>query len=141
VSAEGEPWRATAAMKAAVDRLRAGGSELWAADGYEGATDGIATDVLGRRMLFRQGLAALVRLSRAPVLPIVASWRGASIDVTVHPPLDLSAAGGTDDAVVQAAARWLDGYLRRHPEELWPERVRELLALPAAGTDTPAPSA
>jgi lauroyl/myristoyl acyltransferase len=138
VSAEGEPWQATAASKAAVDRLRGGGSVLWAADGYEGATGGVATDVLGRRVMLRQGLATLVRLSRAPVLPTVASWRGGSIDVTVHPPLDVSAAGATDDAVVRAAARWLDAYLRRHPEELWPERVRELLALPAAA---PSPSA
>ena len=66
VSAEGEPWRATAALKAAVDRLRGGGLVLWAGDGYEGATGGGEVEILGRRVVFRQGLATLVRLSGAP---------------------------------------------------------------------------
>ena len=144
VSAEGEPWRATAALKAAVDRLRGGGLVLWAGDGYEGATGGGEVEILGRRVVFRQGLATLVRLSGAPVLPIVASWRGGLIEVTLHPPLELAAggaAGRTPEAIVGTAAGWLDGYLREHPEELWPERVRELLAAPAAGKSAPVPSA
>jgi lauroyl/myristoyl acyltransferase len=135
VSAEGEPWRAIAAVKTAVDRLRGGGFVLWAGDGNEGA-GGFEAELLRRRVVFRQGLATLVRLSRAPVLPVVASWRGSSIDVTVHPPLELPS--GADAAqIVGAAARWLDRYLREYPEELWPDRVRELLAAPVATSDAP----
>jgi lauroyl/myristoyl acyltransferase len=135
VSAGGDPWRATAALKAAVDRLRSGGFVLLAGDAYEGA-GGIEAAILGRRFVFRQGLAALVRHSGAPVLPVVASWRGASIDVTLHPPLELPA-GGDAEGVVGATARWFDGYLRAHPEELWPDRMRELLAAPVIAESPP----
>jgi lauroyl/myristoyl acyltransferase len=130
VAAAGDTWTATAALKAVLDRLRCGGFVLMAGDGYEGARS-VEAEVLGRRLTFRQGLATLVRLSGAPVLPIVASWRGGSIVVTLHPPRDLWD-GGDADAVVQACARWLDGYLRAYPEELWPDRMREMLAAPPA---------
>jgi lauroyl/myristoyl acyltransferase len=134
VSAGGDVWRSAAALKAAVDRLRGGGFVLLAGDGRQGI-GGVEAEVLGRRLFFRQGLATLVRLSGAPVLPIVASWRGSSIDVTVHPPLEVPAGSPADqlaERVVGASARWLDSYLRAFPEEIWPERVRELLAAPAA---------
>jgi lauroyl/myristoyl acyltransferase len=143
VSAEGAPWRGAAALKAAVDRLRGGGFVLLAGDGRQGV-GGVEAPVLGHRLLFRQGLATLVRLSGAPVLPIVASWSGNSIDVTVHPPLELPTGVGADEleeTVVRVAACWLDGYLRAAPEELWPERIREILAAPAVNTAAPALSA
>lgn len=130
VAAAGDTWTATAALKAVLDRLRSGGFVLMAGDGYEGAR-GVEAEVLGRRLVFRQGLATLVRLSGAPVLPVVASWRGGSIDVTLHPPLELRG-GGDAEAVVGACAHWLDGYLRAHPEGLWPDRMREMLAAPPA---------
>jgi lauroyl/myristoyl acyltransferase len=131
VSSGGDPWRAPAALEAAVDRLRSGGFVLLAGDAYEGA-GGIEAAILGRRFVFRQGLAALVRHSGAAVLPIVASWRGGSIHVTLHPPLEAPASGDAE-RVVGATARWFDGYLRAHPEELWPDRMRELMAAPVLG--------
>ena len=135
VAAGGDPWRATAALKEAVDRLRSGGFVLLAGDAYEGA-GGIEAAILGRRFVFRQGLATLVRHSGAAVLPIVASWSGGSIHVTLHPPLELPASGDAE-SVVGVTARWFDGYLRAHPEELWPDRMRELMAAPVVA-DGPA---
>jgi KDO2-lipid IV(A) lauroyltransferase len=122
-------WSAVTALKHAIERLRAGGLVLMAGDGLRGERASTTeVSVLGRRVGFHHGLAALARHSGAPVLPVVARWRGGSIEVHLHEPLAPSA---TDrDGVLHAAARWLDGYLRSAPEELRPDRIRLLLAAP-----------
>lgn len=124
-------WSAVTALKHAITRLRAGGLVLMAGDGLRG--DGASTTevvVLGRRVGFHHGLAALAQHSGAQVVPVVARWRGASIEVRLHEPLTVPA---TDrDGLLHEAAGWLDRYLRSAPEELRPDRIRLLLAAPRA---------
>ena len=141
-AADGGGARGAAALKRALAHLRAGGVVLMAGDGLQGET-GTAVAVLGRHIVLRHGASTLARLGRVPILPIVASWQGWHIEVTIHPPLPIPLSDdrevdAVDAAVASAAGRWLDTYLRNAPHELRPDRVRLLLAAPHAGVELPA---
>ncbi len=135
ITPAGSQTQAVAALKRAVVHLRAGGIAGVAGDGNYGSSVTEVT-VLNRRLAFRHGFATLARLTGAPIMPIVASWNGGTIDVTVHEPLALPAPVETplefEHAVLHAAAAWFDGYLRTYPTELRPDRVRMMLTAPRA---------
>lgn len=79
---------------------------------------------LGRRLALARGAFVLARLSRAPIVPIVARWHGTGVAVVrgeaVHP-------GSDDEATAAAVAGWLEHYLLEHPEQIGP-RTLELLS-------------
>lgn len=79
--------------------------------------------MLGRRFAFARGAFALARLSRAPVVPIVARWQGASVLITCGDPV---APDDDAESMATAVAMWLERYLLEHPEQIG-HRTLELL--------------
>ena len=61
------------ALKSAHDRLRKGGIVAIAADGEDGQL-GLRAPFLGRSIRVSRGLAALARLTGAPIIPILTTW-------------------------------------------------------------------
>lgn len=118
-------------VKRALEYLRAGGFVCTGIDHPLG--NGIVqVPFMGLRLNLRRGVAALARLSGAPVIPISQRWDalGRAITVTVHDPLPRPAcpegAGiAFEEAVLAEAARWAERYARAFPEEL----CLDLLAL------------
>jgi Bacterial lipid A biosynthesis acyltransferase len=118
-------------VRRALAHLRAGGVVCTALDHPLG-TGVAAVPFLGRRLYLRRGLAALARLSGAPVIPVSQRWDalGRSITVTFHDPLPPPACPARprvafEQAVLAEAARWVERYVRAFPEEL----CLDLLAL------------
>lgn len=119
--------RRTNALRAAVAELGAGGYVVSTLDGGHGAaTEG---SVLGRRLDLGRGAFALARLTRAPVVPVVALWRGDRVVCELAP--------AVEDA--GAAARWLDRLLNREPRQITLGLIRLLLFGPtvAAAEEQP----
>ena len=118
-----DPAMALTGLKRAMGRLRERGFVLIAGDGAQGAA-AVELPFLEGRFPFQRGLAALHRLTGAPIVPITAHWRAGTppIEVTVHPPLDLPAPGADPGAyeveVLRVVAHWLDHHHRQHPEQM-----------------------
>jgi hypothetical protein len=125
-------------VKRALEHLRAGGLVCTCLDHPLG--NSIApVPFLGRRLHLRRGVAALARLSGAPVLPVSQRWDalGRSITVTFHDPLPPPAAAAAgrvafEQAVLAGAARWVESYARAFPEELCLDLLALSLATPQA---------
>ncbi len=107
-----EEWQRVAAFSHCARTVRAGGFALVTADGLGGAR--VMTTLLGREVPLSAGPFALARLTAAPLLPVAARWRGRALHVAAGEPIPVA-----DPAeMASAVARWLEGYLREHPEEL-----------------------
>jgi lauroyl/myristoyl acyltransferase len=113
-------------------QLAAGGLVVLALDSWFGA--GLEVRVAGRRATFAPGLGRLVRMTGAPVFPLLGRWAAADrIELVVHEPLPASVEPPSDDleaAVVRQAAAWLDGHLASHPEDLSQAQLRWLRCCP-----------
>jgi hypothetical protein len=96
---------AVSALKDAVDTLRAGGSVLMMADGHVGSK--INVQVGGRSFGLRRGAFAAARLTGTPVQPVIALWKGRSIEFCLGAPIPI----GQEAEMAQAFARWLERYL------------------------------
>lgn len=126
-----------AALKRAVDALRAGEVVVGTLDGPGGASTREVT-CLGRRIVLRRGAFTLARITGAPVVPVVCAWTPRQhIEMRVAPPIarpdrqDLNGTEFEDDMAMRTAA-WIDAYLRAHPQEIWPSTLRYYLAAPRA---------
>jgi len=125
-----------AALKRAVDRLRAGGVVVYAVDvPWEDRETAIGPfPLLGRAAPLKPGASLMARLGRAAVAPVTARWTGRTVEVDVHAPIVGTAppdcAAGADRAVDGAVCVFWDGYLRAHPGELWVESLRAIARAP-----------
>jgi hypothetical protein len=127
-----------AALKRAIDHLRAGGLVVATLDGPGGTSTGEVT-CLGRRIVLRRGPFTLARLTGTPLVPVVCAWtRQSHVEVRIASPIEpprsdgLTSTGLEDDMAVRTA-QWLDAYLRAEPQEIWPSTLRQYLAAPRAG--------
>lgn len=111
-----------AALKGAIDELRAGTAVLAVPDGPGGTHAGSVT-CLGRDIVLRRGAFMLARVTGVPVTPIVASWGpDGEIGIDVGPALPVPSGPGAraiESAHAAAAARWLEDYLTRAPGQIW----------------------
>jgi hypothetical protein len=76
----------------------------------------------------------MARLTGAPLLPLVARWRGGEVEVEAGDPLAAPAAPepeAWERALAAAAARWLERYLLGSPAETGLSLLRVFLT---AGT-------
>jgi hypothetical protein len=117
----------------AVEYLRGGGIVLAAVDGPGGASTR-PVSCLGRRIVLRRGAFMLARVTNASIVPAVARWTtGGRIETTFGDPLTV-VEGGDENAcehtLAQAAAGWLEDYLTRRPEEIWPYLLRSFEQAP-----------
>jgi hypothetical protein len=121
VSTGEDEWSGARALGRAVAALRSGAFVFLAMDGQEAAT--IEAPALGGTVALARGPFALARLTATPIVPLVARWRGLSIEIalgdTVQPSLD-------EHAMAAEAAAWLDRYLRSFPGELSPHLLGAL---------------
>ena len=127
----------SAALKRAVDHVRAGGTVVATIDGPGGTSTG-EVECLGRRIVFRRGPFVLSRLTGAPLVPVVCAWTSdARIAVRIAAPIDRPAnrdlaADEFETLMAARTARWLDAYLRAEPQEIWLSTLRNFLAAPRA---------
>lgn len=110
-----DEWAGARALGRAVAALRSGAFVFLAMDGQEAAT--IEAPALGGTIALARGPFALARITATPIVPLVARWRGLTIEVavgdTVQPSLE-------EHAMAAEAAAWLERYLRSFPGELSP---------------------
>jgi hypothetical protein len=130
----GTPEARARVLKEAVDHVRAGGLVVTTLDG-PGGTSSHEVDCLGRRIVFRRGPLALSRITGVPIVPAVCAWTADhGIDVRLHEPVHASVKGEAELEMASALARWLEGYLRAEPHQLWPSTLRYFLSAPPSAS-------
>lgn len=125
-----------AALKKAVESLRSGDLVVATIDG-PGGTSTRDVSCLDRHIVLRRGPFTLARLTGCPLIPTVCAWtRDGGIEMRVADPIVSpewdSPGAGFEDTMAARTAQWLDGYLRAHPEEIWPSTLRNYLSAPPA---------
>jgi lauroyl/myristoyl acyltransferase len=121
ITSEGTEQQRAAVMVRALEYLRAGNLVLLALDAASDAA--IETKCLGNRLALARGAFALARITGAPIVPLVMRWRGTDVQVMLGKRLE----GETEEQLADAAAQWLEHYLRESPRELTLGLLRELL--------------
>ena len=121
-STRGNDVARAAVFLRAVDSLKRGDIVCLAVDLTPGAP--LQTTCLGRPLPLARGAFALARVTGARVVPVVARWTPNGMRLVVGDALE----GSTEASLADAAARWLDDYLRESPEQVTLGLLRELLA-------------
>lgn len=120
-----------AAFYHGVSALRRGGCVLILGDGPPGHE----VSLLGRVTTLKRGPYALARITGAPIVPLVARWTGASVDIVCGRPIQ---AIDDEAAMAQAMAAVLERHLLEHPGEIGDHLLSELSRAPRR-TSRPAP--
>jgi lauroyl/myristoyl acyltransferase len=106
------------AFRRALSTLRSPGFVLITVDAvtpgdYE--VSSVEAPLLGGTILLARGAFALARISGAPVVPVIARWRGTELELVlgdaISPTLD-------ETAMAAATAQWAESYLREFPGEV-----------------------
>jgi hypothetical protein len=121
---EGAETRARV-LRQALLHMRDGGSVLAVLDGPGGASTR-PVPCLGRAIVLRRGPFLLARAAGASIVPIAARWTAGG-GIALGPPLDASE---DEPALARRAAAWLEDYLSRQPEDVWPYTLANLLGAP-----------
>lgn len=131
-TSKGDAQRRANEFIRALHYLKRGGFVMMALDAAPGTT--IATECLGRPLALARGAFALARMTGAPIIPLTVRWTPQGAHAVIDAPLlPAEAPVGALDiaslelALAQAAARWLERYLRDSPQELTLGLLRELL--------------
>jgi lauroyl/myristoyl acyltransferase len=133
-----DPRKATMALKMALDELRQGGVVVLALDGSQGQKD-FTVPFLGRRIQLSRGIAALSRLTGAPIIPCGVTWgeKDWSLDFRLFEPVALPAPGSAppeewEKQVLTAAAARFEEIIRAFPGQTRLERLSDLAEAPRA---------
>lgn len=132
ITTEGGEQQRAAVFHRAKLQLEGGGFVVMAVDVVRGAC--VEVTCLGRSLRLARGAFALSVLSGAPIVPLVSRWSRRGIHVVADEPLRpmqgaIHAAGptGSEQALADAAAAWLEHYLLDAPSELSLSLLRGLL--------------
>lgn len=117
---EGTEEERAVAFTRAVVHLRKGGFVFLTLDPMDGTR--IAAPFMGRTLNLARGGFALARLARVPLVPLIARWHGMRIEIVAGAPVEVT----SEEQAAAEVARWLEQYLRAHPDEMT-ERTRELI--------------
>jgi lauroyl/myristoyl acyltransferase len=123
-SSEGDEQSRAVLFRRLLIHLDRGGFVVVALDIAPGAS--VSVSCLGRPLSFARGPFALARLTGAPLLPLVAGWKGGGIEILLGEGL---AAEPEESALAASAARWLESYLLASPAQLGLGLLRALLGL------------
>jgi lauroyl/myristoyl acyltransferase len=118
LSGNRDSWERARSFSRALVALRRGALVFLTVDAFEPEEYEVAridVPMLGRKLSLARGAFALARIARAPIVPIVARWRGTAIEVEVG---DLIEPSSDEAAMATATAAWIDGYLRGRPGEV-----------------------
>jgi len=96
--------------------LRAGGSVVIALDPYMAAW--IRVPFFGRTTPLARGAFALSRMTGAPIVPVVARWRGTRVELVAGEILGAPDGPERETADAATIAQWLEDYLRANPDEI-----------------------
>jgi lauroyl/myristoyl acyltransferase len=119
VKAGDTPESRALAFHTSVTALRAGKFVMLTVEPDLGAH--IDVSLFGRPFTLARGTFALARVAQAPIVPMVARWRGMNIEIV----LGESIAPSSDEmAMANAVAQWLERYLTDNPSELKPRIMR-----------------
>ncbi len=110
--AEDQRLRA-AAFRGALSALRDGQFVAIAVDATRISTH-LDVELLGRSVPLARGAFALARMTGAPIVPVAPAWRGRRVEFEMGDPIS----SPSEQEMASATARWLEGFVRRHPEEL-----------------------
>jgi hypothetical protein len=113
-----DEWERARTFDRAVRALRAGSFVFTALDGYgEDGYEATTLDapMLGATVALARGTFALARIAKVPIVPIVARWRGISVEVELGDPIQ---PGPGESAMAAGAAAWLERYLCAFPGEI-----------------------
>jgi lauroyl/myristoyl acyltransferase len=111
-----------AAFYRGVDRLRNDGFVIAALDPGQ-ADRRIAAPFFGGTLHLAAGVFSMARITRVPIVPLVARWIGDEIEIIAGDPFPVS---DDEQALAASAAQWLESYLRESPGEL-SGRILELM--------------
>lgn len=142
LSTGGSDQERSAVFLRALTHLGSGGFVATAFDEVPGR--GVRVPLLGRSLELARGPFALSRLSRTPLIPLAARWHGGTVAVDVGEPLvtDRSPDPDTHETMqATAAARWIEAYLRRAPDQVGLGLLRRLLEPPAPASAVSGPVA
>ena len=118
-----DPVGRAAPVHDAVYALRRQQLVLVAVDGGEEGT--FALECLGHTIRLGRGAFALARITGAPLIPLVARWRGTSIEPVIGEPIRPGGAStDIERDLATAAVRWLERYLLESPGEIGPAMER-----------------
>ncbi len=126
LGAEGSEAQRVGAFTEAVRILRDDGFVLVVVDGFGSAR--LPVRLFDREASISAGAFRLARLGGAAMLPIAVRWQGGGVRFDTGEPIVPGEAG----AMAADLAAWLEGYLRRHPEELTLPVARLLGSAPTA---------
>jgi hypothetical protein len=122
VTTEGNTQRRAAVFQKMLGCLEDGGFVLTALDVAPGAN--LRVPCLGRPLTLARGPFALARITGAPIVPLVARWRGGKVEVETGAPLE---GLNDEERLAESAAAWLERYLLASPAETGLALVRNLL--------------
>jgi lauroyl/myristoyl acyltransferase len=112
-----EEWQRAAAFRRALETLRSGGFVFLAVDGH--GSNLVEVPLFGRKVGLARGAFALSRMSGAPILPVMARWRGAAVEIVagdaIYP--------ADEHTTATALARWMESRVRETPGEILPSLV------------------
>jgi hypothetical protein len=127
-----DEWSRAAAFRRALAALRSGGFVFLTVDYAPGAT--VPATMLGRRVSLARGAFALTRMSGAPLVPLVAGWRGGGIKLHWGEPITAA----DEEALAAATAAWLERHLLAFPGDLAPVFLDLLEGAPSRSGRPPA---
>jgi hypothetical protein len=114
-----------------VKSLRSGGYVFTLVDGgyrdrgYDAAT--IDAPTLGGTVSLARGGFALARITRTPIVPLVARKCGRRVEITCGDPIPPTQ---DEEAMAAAVAQWLGEYLLEFPGEISARTLQTLRPLP-----------
>jgi len=117
---EGTTEQRAATFHRALHVLRSGGYVVVAPD----IAGDIETRCLGRPLPLARGAFALARLTRVPIVPIVATWTRYGVSFAASEPLPTS---DSEEALASSAAAWLEAFLLANPSQISLGLLRTLL--------------
>jgi len=108
----GDEQRRAQVFHNVLDHLRAGGFVFMPLDPERSVR--VPAPFRGLTLQLARGPFAMSRIMQVPIVPIVARWRGARVEIIVGDPLG----PGDESVVAAAAAAWLESYLLENPLEI-----------------------
>jgi lauroyl/myristoyl acyltransferase len=109
--------RAALGIVRGVRWLREGGFVFLALDPHTASW--VHAPFRGKTLRLARGAFALARITGVPLVPVVARWRGAHIELVFGDALT----GSDEQVLASRVAQWLESYLGDHPGEISPRTL------------------
>lgn len=128
-----EKSRLTALLKLGFEHVRAGGNIFLTLEGW--GNKGHRAPFLGRLIHYKRGALALARMTRVPLVPIVARWLpDGRLELEAHEPMptpaDTMNSADYEISLLHTTVRYLEGILKGEPESIRLKQLKMFLRQP-----------